>query len=93
MSASRVQLAELYSTSVQLMDKERWDEAVVALGRTIELSEELEEPFFLEESRFRKALCYKILGRQIELLKAKRLISADQTFFIGDKVLGPRDLD
>jgi hypothetical protein len=93
MSADKAQLANLYTLSVDLMDKKLWDEAVAALGRTIELSEEMQEPFFLEESRFRRALCYQILGRQTELMKEKQMIAADQTFFIGDKVLGVGDLD
>jgi len=89
----RVRLANLYTLSVFLMDKESWDKAVTALGWTIKLSEDMEEFFFLEESRFRKALCHKMLGQQIELLKEKEMVSADETFFIGDKVLGVRDLD
>ena len=89
----RVRLANFYALSVFLMDKELWDQAVTALGWTIRLSEDAEESFFLEESRFRKALCHKKLGQQTELLKEKVMVSADQTFLIGDKVLGIRDLD
>jgi hypothetical protein len=48
---------------------------------------------FLEESRFRKAFCHKILGQRVEMLKEKEKISADETFFIGDEVLGVRDLN
>jgi hypothetical protein len=90
---NRARLASLYTLSVDLMDKALWDEAVTALGRTIELSGDMEDSFFLGEARFRKALCYKKLGRQTELLREKQMVAADQTFFIGDKVLGIRDLD
>jgi hypothetical protein len=75
------------------MDKEYWDKAVTALAWTIKLSEDMDEPYFLEESRFRKAFCHKILGHRIEMLKEKETISADETFFIGDEVLGVRDLN
>src|SRR5260370_37858302 len=81
----RIRLANLYTLSVFLMDKEFWDKAVTALGWTIKLSEDMEDFYFLEESRFRKALCHKMLNKRIELLKEKEMGSADQTFFIGDR--------
>ncbi len=90
---NRVRLANLYTLSVFLMDRELWDKAVIALGWTIKLSEDMDEFFFLGDSRFRKALCHKMLGQQIELLKEKAMVSADKTFFIGDKILGVKDLD
>jgi hypothetical protein len=75
------------------MDKECWDKAVTALAWTIKLSEDMEESFFLDDSRFRKALCHKILGQRIEMMKEKQKVSANETFFIGDEVLGVRDLN
>jgi hypothetical protein len=89
----RVRLTNLYKLSVFLMDNELW-KAVTALRWTIKLSEDMEEAYFLEDSRFRKALCHKMLGQRNEMLKEKEMISAadDETFFIGDKVLGVRDL-
>ena len=89
----RIRLANLYTLSVFLMDKEFWAKALTALGWTIKLSEDMDEFYFLEDSRFRKALCHKMLNQRIELLKEKQMVSADQTFFIGDRVLGIRDLD
>ena len=91
----RVRLTNLYKLSVFLMDNKLWDKAVTALRWTIKLSEDMEETYFLEDSRFRKALCHKMLGQRNEMLKETEMISAvdDETFFIGDKVLGVRDLD
>src|ERR1700730_504237 len=90
---TRGRLANLYNLSVFLMEKECWEKAVTALEWTIRLSDDMDEPFFLEESRFRKAFCHKILGQRIEMLKEKEKISADEIFFIGDAVLGVRDLN
>lgn len=90
---NRGRLANLYNLSVFLMDKECWDKAVTALGWTINLSEDTDEPFFLEDSRFRKAFCHKKLGQRIEMLKEMKKVSANETFFIGDEVLGVRDLN
>ncbi|THD59208.1 MAG: hypothetical protein E7813_25220 [Bradyrhizobium sp.] len=92
MSGYKDRLVKLYRLSTDLMDKKLWDEAVEALDQTIELSEEMQDPFFLEESRFRTALCCKILGRQAEFLKQKQMISPDKTFFIEDRALGLKDL-
>ena len=90
---NRVRLTNLYKLSVFLMDKECWEKAVTALGWTLKLSEDMDEPYFLEDSRFRKALCHKMMGQQIEMLQQKEMVSADKTFFIGDRILGVRDLD
>jgi hypothetical protein len=89
----RVRLANLYTLSEFLMDKECWAEAVTALDWTIKLSEDMNEFFFLENARFGKALCHKMLGQPIAMLKEKQRVSADKTFFIGGKVLGVGDLD
>jgi hypothetical protein len=90
----RVRLTNLYKLSVFLMeDRESWDNAVTALARTIKLSEELKEPFYLEESRFQKALCHKMLGQRIEMLKVKTMVSPHKIFMIGDEDLGIGDLD
>ena len=89
----RVRLANLYKPSVFLTDNELWDIAVTALAWTIKLSEEMDEPFFLEDSRFQKAFCHKMLGQKIEMLKEKKMISADKIFFVADMDLGVRDLD
>ena len=81
MSDCKGRLVKLYRLSTDLMDKKLWDEAVEALDQTIELSEEMQDPFFLEDSRFRKALCCKILGRQAEFLKQKQMISPGRDIF------------
>jgi hypothetical protein len=79
--------------SVFLTDKELWDKAVTALAWTIKLSEDMNEFYFLDDARFRKAFCHKMLGQRIAMLKERAMVSADHPFFIGDKVLGVRDLD
>jgi hypothetical protein len=89
----RVRLANLFKLSIFLTDNELWDKAVTALAWTINLSVELDEHFFLEDSRFQKAFCHKMLGQTIEMLKEKKMISANRTFFVGDKDLGLGDLD
>ncbi|ANW03816.1 hypothetical protein [Bradyrhizobium icense] len=90
----RTRLANLFTLSEFLLDEELWDKAVTAYAWTIKLSEDLDEPFFLESSRFCKAFCHKMLGQRRELLKEKEMISADKTFFVGDRmVLSVKDLD
>jgi hypothetical protein len=90
----RVRLANLYKLSVFLMDERRsWEKAVTALSWTINLSEEMKEPFFLEDSRFRKAVCHKKLGQKVEMLKERTMISPDRMFMVGDEDLGIGDLD
>lgn len=89
----RLRLANLYRLSVFLTDRELWDKAVTALASTIKLSEDLDEPFFLEDCRFQKAFCHKMLGQRNEMLEEKGMISSNENFFIGDRVLRLRDLD
>jgi hypothetical protein len=89
----RVRLANLYRLSVFLTDRDLWDKAVTALAWTIKLSEDMDEPFFLENSRYQKAFCHKMLGQRTELLKEKGMISGEGTFLMGSRVLGIKDLD
>lgn len=90
----RTRLANLYTLSGFLLDEELWDKAVTAYAWTIKLSEDLDEPFFLESSRFCKAFCHKMLGQRRELLKEKKMISSDETFFVGSRMsLSVKDLD
>jgi hypothetical protein len=86
-------LTNLYKLSVFLSDREDWDKALTALARTIKFSEDMDDVFYLGECRFRKALCHKMLGQPVDMMKEKAMISADRTFFIGTKLLGVGDLD
>jgi hypothetical protein len=88
----RVRLANLYRFSTFLMDQEHWDQAITAHDWTIKLSEDLREPYFLGDSRFRKAFCYKRLGLHAELARERQMIDPDATCFIGDRLLGIKDL-
>ena len=89
----RVRLANLYKLSVFLVEKELWQKAVMAFTWTIKLSEDMDDIFFLESSRFNKAFCHKKLGQRLELQKEKEMISSDETFLVGPELLGMRDLD
>ena len=90
----RTRLGNLYTLSEFLLDKELWDIAVTAYTWTIKLSEDLDESFFLESSRFCKAFCHKMLGQRCEMLKEKNMISSDKTFFVGSRMnLSVKDLD
>jgi hypothetical protein len=86
-------LTNLYKLSVFLSDREDWDKALTALARTIKFSEDMDDVFYLGECRFRKALCHKMLGQPVDMMKEKAMISADRTFFIGTRLLGIGDLD
>jgi hypothetical protein len=75
------------------MDRECWDQAINAHDWTIRLSEDLKEPYFLGDSRFRRALCYKRLGLRAELAWEKQMIAPDAICFIEGKRMGIKDLD
>ena len=90
---NRGRLANLYMFSTFLMDRECWDQAIAAHDWTIRLSEDLREPFFLGDSRFQKAFCYKRLGLRDELAMERQLIAPDTTCFIEGRPLGIKDLD
>jgi hypothetical protein len=89
----RVCLANLYGFSTFLMDRECWDQAITAHDWTIRLSEDLKEPYFLGDSRFQKAFCYKKLGLRAELVREKQMITPDATCFIEGRLMGIKDLD
>lgn len=89
----RVRLANLYRFSTFLMDRQCWDQAITAHDWTIRLSEDLKEPYFLEDSRFQKAFCYKRLGLRPELASERQMIAPDKTCFIEGRLLGIKDLD
>jgi hypothetical protein len=89
----RVRLANLYRFSTFLMDRECWHQAITAHDWTIRLSEDLQEPYFLGDSRFQKAFCYKRLGLRAELAREKQMIAPDETCFIEGRLLGFKDLD
>lgn len=89
----RVRLANLYRFSTLLVDRECWDQAITAHDWTIRLSQDLKEPYFLEDSRFQKAFCYKRLGLRAELVREKQMIAPDKTCFIEGRLMGIKDLD
>jgi len=90
----RARLANLYNLSEFLIDKELWDKAVTAYAWTIKLSEDMDEHFFLESSRFCKAFCHKMLGQRREVLKEKEMISSNRTFVVRNRMLlSVKDLD
>ena len=89
----RARLANLYGLAEFLLDHELWAEAATAFAWTIKLSEEMDEVFFLDNSRFSKAFCHKMLGHRREMLKATEVLPADQTYFVGVRgVFSIRDL-
>lgn len=77
-------LPHLYQLSVMLMDAEHWDDADVVLKEIIALSLAKNEVYFLDESRFRRAVCLHMLGRAEEFKQAKAEIPAGTSIFIGD---------
>jgi hypothetical protein len=91
--SDRARLANLYRFSTFLMDRECWDQAITAHDWTIRLSEDLKEPYFLEDSRFQKAFCYKKLDLRAELAREKQMIAPNTTCFIAGRLQGIQDLD
>ena len=79
-------LPHLYQLSVMLMDAEQWGNADVILKEIIALSLAKNDVYFLDESRFRRAVCLSTLGRADELKQVKAEIPAGLSVFIGDKL-------
>jgi tetratricopeptide (TPR) repeat protein len=77
-------LPHLYQLSVLLMDAEHWDEADIVLKEIIALSLAKNDAYFLDESRFRRAVCLNRLGRADEFKQAKAEIPEGTSIFIGD---------
>jgi hypothetical protein len=79
----RQALACLCMLSDMLMDAEHWGEAEIVLSELIGLSLTANEAFFLDDSRFRRAVCLKALGRLDEFKKAKAEIPLGTRIFMG----------
>jgi hypothetical protein len=77
-------LPHLYQLSVLLMDAEHWNDAEVVLGEIIALSLVKDDVYFLNESRFRKAVCLYILERDDEFKQVKSEIPVGFRIFIGN---------
>jgi len=78
-------LPHLYRLSVMLMDVERWDEAEVLLKEIVVLSLAKNDIYFLDESRYRRAVCLHRLGRIDEFEQSRAEIPPGTRIFIGDK--------
>ena len=76
-----------------LMDEQLWLEAIEAVSELISLSEQGGDEYFLNDARFRKAVCLKALGRHAEIPSQKRNIVPDTEVLIGDKFYTLEDLD
>jgi hypothetical protein len=64
-------LARVYMVADVLVNQEYWADAEIALDKVIELSLAKNEPFFLTDSQFKRAICLKALGRADDLARAK----------------------
>jgi tetratricopeptide (TPR) repeat protein len=78
-------LPHLYQLSVLLMDLERWDEAEVLLKEIVALSLAKSEFYFLDESRYRRAVCLHRLGRTEEFKRARAEIPPGTRIFLDDQ--------
>jgi hypothetical protein len=79
----RQALACLCMLSDMLMDAEYWGDAEIVLSELIGLSLAANEAFFVDDSRFRRAVCLKALGRLDELKVAKAEIPPEMRIFMG----------
>jgi tetratricopeptide (TPR) repeat protein len=86
-------LPHWYRLCYLLMDQELWPEALEAADELISLSERCNESYFLDDARFRKALCLKALGRHVEIPSLKRNIAPDVVVFTAGRLYGLDDLD
>jgi hypothetical protein len=68
-----------------LVNQERWTDAEVALDRVIELSVANNEPFFLTDSQFKRAICLKALGRADDLARAKSELPKGTVIMMRDR--------
>ena len=83
----------LYWLCEYLMNGERWLEAIEAADELIAWSERSGNPYFLDDARFRKALCLKALGRYAELPPLIRILPPDIESFTCDRLYSLDDLD
>jgi tetratricopeptide (TPR) repeat protein len=85
-------LPYLYQLSVILMDAEYWSDADIVLKEIIALSLANSDAYFLDESRFRRAVCLKKLGCSEEFNRAKAEIPTGTKIFLRDRSCGIEDI-
>jgi tetratricopeptide (TPR) repeat protein len=78
-------LPHLHRLSGMLMDVERWDEAEILLNEIVTLSLAQNEFYFLNDSRYRRAVCLHRLGRMAEFKRARAEIPPGTRIFLDDK--------
>lgn len=78
-------LPHLYQLSVMLMEVKRWGEAEVLLKEIVVLSLAKSEVYFLDESRYRRAVCLHRLGRTEEFERARAEIPPGTRIFLEGK--------
>jgi hypothetical protein len=85
-------LPHLYRLAVLLMNTEQWLDANSTLDELIRLSEQRNDFYFLDNARFRKIMCLKLLGRFEEIQAQRDKIAPNTEVFIGAKRYGISDL-
>jgi len=83
----------LYQLSVFLMDMGRLSDADLILDQLISLCERTNDPYFLDDARFRKIICLKALEREEEIAMHKEKLPTDASSFIGNRLYKLTDLD
>lgn len=78
-------LPHLYRLSVMLMDAEHWADADIVLKEIIALSLAQDDVYFLDESRFRRAVCLYMSGSADELRQARAEVPVGTRVFIGNR--------
>jgi hypothetical protein len=91
-ASMRRMLAGLHMLSDMLMEKECWADAEIVLNKLIELSLSNYESFFLTDSRFRRAICLKALGRAADYKLAKSEIPKGASILMRDGLWRTEDI-
>jgi hypothetical protein len=85
-------LVHLHMLADSLMDAEYWADADLVLQELIALCLANDEFFFLDDSRFRRAICLKALNRTGELGQMLADIPVGMSTFIGGRLLHADDI-
>lgn len=86
-------LAALHMLACLLMDEEYWGAAEPVVNELLRLSVASSESFFLDDARFRKAVCLKALRRLDEFQMARAEIPAGTAIWMPDGEWRVRDID
>lgn len=86
-------LAALHMLACLLMDEEYWGAAEPVVNELVRLSVASNESFFLDDARFRKAVCLKALRRLDEFQMARADIPAGTAIWMPDGEWRVRDID